>query len=413
MSTTPSPMKPEAPSPSAFLVPPAPAQEGAPTDKTTDEKKRRPTRRANTAERRATHNAVERMRRETLNGRFLTLASLLPPLAALRRPSKAAIVGTSIATLHAARRHRVLAAQTLRAVAREAEGMRREVNEWRARARIPGLEAPVRTEAHAAVLRAELEDFDLDAELVSDLHDLEEEGDEDDDAPDADAEDRKNQNQGKGRRGRSASSATLPTPSIPPARFAFDLPSPPSPSGSSGSGGSWEAGPRTPPASAGAGAGMFAEPTPAAAMTMALYGQQQQQQLKIQQLLAMQAQQQQHAQPHYDLGLPLFEEDPGMGMGAGLGLGLSGMPAMSGGWASANPQHPAFHHQLQQQQQQQAPRMHGHGHAGLPPLAMGGMMGGMYDLPGSPMAMSAGGMGVGGLFGVQNGQYLHQPARFA
>jgi len=33
--------------------------------------KRKPSRRANTAERRATHNAVERLRRETLNGRFL------------------------------------------------------------------------------------------------------------------------------------------------------------------------------------------------------------------------------------------------------------------------------------------------------------------------------------------------------
>ncbi|KAJ6549691.1 hypothetical protein B0H19DRAFT_182974 [Mycena capillaripes] len=41
--------------------------------------KRRATRRASTAERRATHNAVERIRRETLNGRFLTLASMLPP----------------------------------------------------------------------------------------------------------------------------------------------------------------------------------------------------------------------------------------------------------------------------------------------------------------------------------------------
>jgi hypothetical protein len=33
--------------------------------------RRKPTRRANTAERRATHNAVERQRRETLNARFL------------------------------------------------------------------------------------------------------------------------------------------------------------------------------------------------------------------------------------------------------------------------------------------------------------------------------------------------------
>ncbi|KAF7336844.1 Pleiotropic drug resistance ABC transporter protein [Mycena venus] len=41
--------------------------------------KRRASIRTNTAERRATHNALERMRRETLNGRFLALASLLPP----------------------------------------------------------------------------------------------------------------------------------------------------------------------------------------------------------------------------------------------------------------------------------------------------------------------------------------------
>ena len=37
--------------------------------------RRKPSRRANTAERRATHNAVERQRRETLNGRFLVLIS--------------------------------------------------------------------------------------------------------------------------------------------------------------------------------------------------------------------------------------------------------------------------------------------------------------------------------------------------
>jgi len=37
--------------------------------------KRKPSRRANTAERRATHNAVERQRRETLNGRFLVSRS--------------------------------------------------------------------------------------------------------------------------------------------------------------------------------------------------------------------------------------------------------------------------------------------------------------------------------------------------
>jgi hypothetical protein len=40
--------------------------------------KRKPSRRANTAERRATHNAVERQRRETLNARFLVSSSSLP-----------------------------------------------------------------------------------------------------------------------------------------------------------------------------------------------------------------------------------------------------------------------------------------------------------------------------------------------
>ena len=38
--------------------------------------KRKASRRANTAERRATHNAVERQRRETLNGRFLVSSTL-------------------------------------------------------------------------------------------------------------------------------------------------------------------------------------------------------------------------------------------------------------------------------------------------------------------------------------------------
>jgi len=43
----------------------------APLGSANPQAKRKPSRRANTAERRATHNAVERQRRETLNGRFL------------------------------------------------------------------------------------------------------------------------------------------------------------------------------------------------------------------------------------------------------------------------------------------------------------------------------------------------------
>ena len=109
--------------------------------------KRKTSRRANTAERRATHNAVERQRRETLNGRFLDLAALLPNLASVRRPSKSAIVNSSIVQIHQARRTRLLAARELRLIRSEADALRRELNEWRARAtnKVPSGDMPLRT----------------------------------------------------------------------------------------------------------------------------------------------------------------------------------------------------------------------------------------------------------------------------
>jgi len=119
--------------------------------------KRKPSRRANTAERRATHNAVERQRRETLNGRFLDLAALLPTLSQLRRPSKSNIVNTSIAHIHASRRHRLLASRELRILKHEADALRRELNEWRDRAGIPRIEEPVRGEGFSMILSGELE----------------------------------------------------------------------------------------------------------------------------------------------------------------------------------------------------------------------------------------------------------------
>ncbi|KAJ7442834.1 hypothetical protein B0H11DRAFT_2251297 [Mycena galericulata] len=73
-----------------------------------------------------------------------------------------------IATLHTARRHRVLAAQTLRALGKEAEKRRREVNEWCSRAHIATLEPPPplpRSKAHATVLSGELEDFDVELDF--------------------------------------------------------------------------------------------------------------------------------------------------------------------------------------------------------------------------------------------------------
>ncbi|KAJ7633886.1 hypothetical protein DFH06DRAFT_687600 [Mycena polygramma] len=113
-----------------------------------------------------------------LNRRSLTLASMLPPLAMLRRPSKSAIVHTSIATVNAARRHRVLAAQTLRALSKEAEnlGKGNQSLARRARARVPHMDAPIRFEAHATILRAEVEGFDL---VLEDGLELEEDDEED------------------------------------------------------------------------------------------------------------------------------------------------------------------------------------------------------------------------------------------
>ncbi|KAJ2546805.1 hypothetical protein EV175_005466 [Coemansia sp. RSA 1933] len=48
------------------------------------------------AQRRATHNAIERARRESLNGQFQDLASAVPALSSVRRPSKATIVEKSL-----------------------------------------------------------------------------------------------------------------------------------------------------------------------------------------------------------------------------------------------------------------------------------------------------------------------------
>ncbi|KAJ6483338.1 hypothetical protein C8R45DRAFT_1149280 [Mycena sanguinolenta] len=109
-------------------------------------------------ERRATHNAVEKMRRDALHARFLTLASLLPPLNKPRRRTKAAIVNATIMTLKAARRHRVLVVETLRTVTTEAEQLRKEVNRWRTQALLPQLAAPARSDKHLAVLNNEVMD---------------------------------------------------------------------------------------------------------------------------------------------------------------------------------------------------------------------------------------------------------------
>jgi len=113
------------------------AKPAAPANAT---EKRKTSRRANTAERRATHNAVERQRRETLNGRFLDLAALLPNLTSVRRPSKSAIVNSSIALIHAQRRQRATAARELRTLYSQFLLLKAECDEWRLRSGVPPVE---------------------------------------------------------------------------------------------------------------------------------------------------------------------------------------------------------------------------------------------------------------------------------
>lgn len=108
---------------------PAPAAPAKPKNK--------PRKRVNTAEKRHQHNAVERQRRETLNGKFINLARLLPALANHRRPSKAAIVNGSIAHLTAQRDQRLLAARLLRSLCAERDVLAKECNEWRMANGIP------------------------------------------------------------------------------------------------------------------------------------------------------------------------------------------------------------------------------------------------------------------------------------
>ncbi|KAF7290006.1 BHLH domain-containing protein [Mycena chlorophos] len=89
------------------------------------------------AARKASHNAVERARRDKLNARILQLGALLPSLSGVRRPSRLAITKSSIAHVHLARRHRLLAMTQLRRMAGEHAAIVDEVNRWRARAGIP------------------------------------------------------------------------------------------------------------------------------------------------------------------------------------------------------------------------------------------------------------------------------------
>lgn len=92
-----------------------------------------------------------------IKSRFQDLAALLPNLSQIRRPSKSAIVNSSIAHIHASRRHRLLASRELRLLKLESDALRRELNEWRDRAGLPRVDEPVRGEGFTMVLSGEVE----------------------------------------------------------------------------------------------------------------------------------------------------------------------------------------------------------------------------------------------------------------
>jgi len=89
------------------------------------------------------------------------LAALLPNLSQIRRPSKSAIVNSSIAHIHSSRRHRLLASRELRILKSEADALRRELNDWRDRAGLSRVEEPVRSEGFGIVLSGEVEVISL------------------------------------------------------------------------------------------------------------------------------------------------------------------------------------------------------------------------------------------------------------
>ncbi|GAA5852777.1 hypothetical protein JCM5353_001403 [Sporobolomyces roseus] len=87
------------------------------------------------ADKRATHNAVERARRESLNGRFTVLAESLPTMKNIKRPSKAMIVNKALDFVYDAQvRERTLV--------QENNELRREVDQLRARLGMPPLPPP-------------------------------------------------------------------------------------------------------------------------------------------------------------------------------------------------------------------------------------------------------------------------------
>lgn len=94
------------------------------------------------AERRATHNAVERARRESLNVRFLELAANLPATCTVRRPSKNLIVNKSLEFVRNALNNDAVLRLKLDEVLRQNQTTLQELNQMRVEQGLPPREDP-------------------------------------------------------------------------------------------------------------------------------------------------------------------------------------------------------------------------------------------------------------------------------
>ncbi|GAC97344.1 arg-6 protein, mitochondrial precursor [Pseudozyma hubeiensis SY62] len=94
------------------------------------------------AERRATHNAIERARRESLNGRFLQLAASLPVISDVRRPSKSLIVNKSLDFVADAMNREAMYRLKIENMRQENMSLRQQLNEFLAQAGLETLPQP-------------------------------------------------------------------------------------------------------------------------------------------------------------------------------------------------------------------------------------------------------------------------------
>ncbi|KAI9505436.1 hypothetical protein BX070DRAFT_85554 [Coemansia spiralis] len=113
-----------------------------------------------TAQRRATHNAIERARRESLNGQFQDLASAVPALIHVRRPSKATIVEKSLEYIHSFKEHLGNRDQIIKRMQMRNAALHSEVNRLRKQLGLePLAETPENAAAGSATISEAPEDM--------------------------------------------------------------------------------------------------------------------------------------------------------------------------------------------------------------------------------------------------------------